>query len=59
MNAYAEHWFCIVTDFHVTCGAQRAANNRVEVRCAKLDESGPPITAISYSMNGGSPIRGK
>ena len=46
-------------DFHVTCGAQHAGRNQVEVRCSKLDEADPPITAISYSINGGSPTTGR
>ena len=52
------NFFSMAIDFHVTCGAQNAANNRVQLMCAELDEDGPAINAITYSINGGSQTRG-
>ena len=34
------------------------SRNEVQVSCAALDEEGPEITAISYTLNSGSPRTG-
>ena len=49
---------CFTADFHVTCGARYVSRNEVQVSCAELDEEGPEITAISYTLNSGSPRTG-
>ena len=44
----------------MTCGAQHVPSARqVQVRCSELDDEGPAITAITYSINGGNNIRGR
>ena len=46
------------TDFKVTCGGRYITNDLIQIGCGPLNEAGPTIIDISYTINNGPIIRG-